>query len=305
MIAHRPWIPSTSALLAFECAARHCNFSRAAEELNTSQSAISRHISGLEDRLKARLFDRHKKRLRLTAEGEQFYRAVVAGLESIQAAAAAIAQTSGADQLTLACTHEISHLFVLPRFEALQTAVGEATSIRVMTFDYDTLEVMRDPQVDLIFGYQASGVEHDDHVIAAREVVTPVCSPGFAKAHRDTLNGGPAGWGPLPLLDLTKLNRGWSTWDEWFERNGTPRTPPRYTGFENYVYLLEAAAAGRGLALGWLGMVDRYIDAGTLVPVVDEPVAFNRPFYALLTRRGRDRPVARQCLAFFDETAAV
>ena len=305
MIGNRQWIPSTSALLAFECAARHCNFSRAAEELNTSQSAISRHIAGLEAQLAARLFDRHKKRLRLTAEGEQFQRAVVASLEGIQSAAAAIAHAAGGGQLTLACTHEVSHLFVLPRFEALQTAVGEETTVRVMTFDYDTLDAMRDPQVDLIFGYQATGVEPDDYIVAAREAVTPVCSPSFAMVHRETLDAGPAAWGDLPLLDLTKLNRGWSTWGEWFEHTHAPQTPPRYTGFENYVYLLEAAAAGRGLALGWLGMVDRYIDSGTLVPVIDEPVAFNRPFYALLTRRGRDRPVARQCLAFFDETAAI
>ncbi|MGD8421988.1 MAG: LysR family transcriptional regulator, partial [Gammaproteobacteria bacterium] len=85
MSARRHRIPSTSALQAFEAAARHCNFSRAAEELYTSQSAISRHISALESSLNTSLFDRRrKKHLFLTAQGKQFHEAVVAGLDNIR-----------------------------------------------------------------------------------------------------------------------------------------------------------------------------------------------------------------------------
>lgn len=302
MIVRRQWIPSTSALLAFESAARHCNFSRAAEELNTSQSAISRHVAGLEARLKTRLFDRHKKRLRLTDEGERFFRAVVSGLENIQVAAMAVANSSEGDQVTIACTHEVSHLFIMPRFEALQRELGDAASIRVMTFDYDTIDMMLEPQIDLLFGYQAAGTEPEDRVIALRETVVPVCSPAFAAEHGAALMQNAARWGELPFLELTKQNRGWATWDDWFAHAGAPAATPRFTGFENYVYLLEAAAAGRGLALGWLGMIGRYLDAGTLIMAADEPATFDRPFYALLTRRGRERPAARRCLAFFRET---
>ena len=91
----RRQIPSTAALIAFESAARHCNFSRAAAELNTSQSAISRHISGLETQLSAQLFERRNKTVRLTDAGTQFYHAVVSGLETISTAAAAVAEATG------------------------------------------------------------------------------------------------------------------------------------------------------------------------------------------------------------------
>ena len=87
MSARRYRIPSSSALQAFEAAARHCNFSRAAAELHTSQSAISRHIANLEARFNARLFDRYRKRqLVLSRQGELLFRAVVSGLDNIQAA---------------------------------------------------------------------------------------------------------------------------------------------------------------------------------------------------------------------------
>ena len=88
-------IPSSSALQAFEAAARHCNFSRAAEELHTSQSAISRHISSLEDSFNTLLFDRYQKRkLVLNQSGELLYRAVVSGLDNIQAAIDSISSSA-------------------------------------------------------------------------------------------------------------------------------------------------------------------------------------------------------------------
>ena len=134
-------VPSSSALQAFEAAARHCNFSRAAEELHTSQSAISRHVSSLESRLDTVLFNRQRrKQLALTAQGKQFYHAVVAGLDTIRNCMDSIAGTPLEDQLTIACTHEISHLFLLPRFDALQRALGARRTIRVMTYEYEAME---------------------------------------------------------------------------------------------------------------------------------------------------------------------
>jgi len=295
----RRWIPSTSALLAFESAARHCNFSRAATELNTSQSAISRHIATLEGRLGSALFAREGRSLSLTADGDRFYRAVLSGLETVQAASMAIAHATNEDQLTLACTHEISHLFLLPHFEALQQAMGEATRIRVMTIEYDALEALLIPSIDLIFTYRVGGARPEDYEIALAEAVTPVCSPGFAREHADRLGRGPDAWNGLPFLENTRPNDGWLTWNGWFREVGAGNPPDDYVGFGNYVYLLEAAAAGRGLALGWHGMVERYLDAGTLVPAWDRVIATDQALYALLTRHGRDRAVARACLAFF------
>ncbi|MEM7222844.1 MAG: LysR family transcriptional regulator [Pseudomonadota bacterium] len=302
MIKERSWIPPTSALLAFESAARHRNFSRAAEELNTSQSAISRHIAGLEGRLNTRLFERHKRKIRLTEEGDHFFHAVVSGLENIRAGAMAVANAPGGELLTIACTHEVSHLFLLPRFEKLQSAVGEGTRIRVMTYEYDMLEALEEPRVDVIFTYQAAGTEPQNRVVALREAVVPLCSPSFSRANRAVLKQKVAEWGDLPFLRLTKPNQGWATWDDWFARVGAPTAPPSYVSVDNYVYLLEAAAAGRGLALGWRGMIERYLEAGSLVPAAADFLEFDRQFYALLTQRGRNRPAARAGLDFLAET---
>ena len=291
-------VPSASALIAFEAAARHCNFSRAAEELATSQSAVSRHIQALEARLGAPLFHRQGKRLSLTGQGESFRRAVEVSLENIQSAAAAVSAAAADSTLTIACTHEVSHLFLLPRFEGLQAAVGAESRIRIMSYEYDALETSLDPRIDLLFTYRTEDVAPRDRAVVSREAVMPVCAPAFKKKHRTRLAKGEAHWGGLPILKLTKPNIGWSTWEHWFARSAIPLQSPNYIGFDNYVYLLEAAAAGRGLALGWQGFVDRHLESGTLVGLSGHFLPFDRALYAILTETGRTRPAARKCLAF-------
>jgi LysR family glycine cleavage system transcriptional activator len=288
-------IPSSSALQAFEAAARHCNFSRAAEELHTSQSAISRHIANLEGRFNTLLFDRYQKRkLVLSQPGELLYRAVVSGLDNIQTAIDSISTAAQTDQLTLACTHEISHLYLLPRFEQLQQALGSDKPIRIMTYEYDTMETSLDPRIDIVIQYDISGVDPADRLRIVGEAVCPVASPGFIDEHRAVLEGDPGAWQGLAFLDLSKYNYGWATWQDWFAASGDPDIQPEYTYFGNYVYLLEAAAAGKGLALGWKGLIERHLQNGVLEPLVDNYVSFDRGIYAILTARGRGHPLAQQ-----------
>jgi LysR family glycine cleavage system transcriptional activator len=288
-------IPSSSALQAFEAAARHCNFSRAAEELHTSQSAISRHIANLEGRFNTLLFDRYQKRkLVLSQPGELLYRAVVSGLDNIQTAIDSISTSAQTDQLTLACTHEISHLYLLPRFEQLQQSLGSDKPIRIMTYEYDTMETSLDPRIDIVIQYDISGVDPADRVRIVGEAVCPVASPGFIDEHRTVLEGDPGAWQGLVFLDLSKYNYGWATWQDWFAASGDPDIQPEYTYFGNYVYLLEAAAAGKGIALGWKGLIERHLQNGVLEPLVDNYVSFDRGIYAILTARGRGHPLAQQ-----------
>ena len=66
--------------------------------------------------------------------------------------------------------------------------------------------------------------------------------------------------------------------------------------------MLEAAAGGNGIALGWRYFIERSVDAGALVALGDGFVEFDRACYAVLTEMGRRKPLARRCLAFFDQS---
>ena len=114
-VALRRTLPPTNSLVVFEAAARHMNFTRAAEELSVTQSAVSRQVQLLEDFLGTTLFQRHARGLQLTREGERLHRAVSMGLEHIANVAADIRRPRGPAELTSFLYHLMRGRLFTPR----------------------------------------------------------------------------------------------------------------------------------------------------------------------------------------------
>ena len=295
-------IPPANALIAFESAARLGNFTLAARELRTSQSAVSRQIGTLETWLSTRLFVRSRAGATLTEAGERFRDGVAAGLAAIHRGAAEAAELSSAEQVVIACSHEASHFLIMPRYGALQQVLGDDVQIRVHTcYHCHYRSLPADPSADILLTWDASGVAREDRVLALREAVRPVCSPAYAAAHAQALAGPIAGWSELTFLDLLRPNEGCATWEDWFAAAGRPNGTPRRVEHDTYTLVLEAAAAGHGIALGWRHFVDRLVETGALVALGDRFVEFDS-LHGVLTEKGRRKPLARRCLAFFDQS---
>ena len=86
----------------------------------------------------------------------------------------------------------------------------------------------------------------------------------------------------------------------WFRAAGHPEPRPRFIGFDNYVYSLEAAASGQGIALGWRRFVDRHLESGALVALGDRYVERDNHFCGMLTDQGRLRPIAGKYLSLLN-----
>ena len=299
---HGP-LPRMNALRAFEAAARLSSFSRAAGELGIRQPAVSRYIAELEHELRLQLFERSHRAVILTLAGEVFHRATTSGLQRIAAGALSASSLAEDRRVIVAGGHATSDLFVMPRFEAIRQALGQKVSLRILTLDEDMLDRLTDYEVDLVLTHGEIAGAPEDRVTVFTEAITPVCSPDFAATHAEVLARPVAEWGSLPFLRLGRSSRTWATWHDWFEVAGYPLPRPTFTTIEDYVYSMEAAVAGRGLALGWRHYIDRYIDAGSLVKVADGFVELDRHCFARLSERGRHRPVARRCLDVFGTLA--
>ena len=295
-------IPPANALIAFESAARHGNFTLAARELRTSQSAVSRQIGKLETWLSTRLFERSRAGATLTDAGECFLDGVAAGLAAIQRGAAEASALSNTDQVVIACSHEASHFLIMPRYDALRRELGEEVRIRILTYHHYIQSLPADPAADILMTWDAARVAPEDRVVVHREAVRPVCSPAYADAHARTLAGPVADWSGLTFIDLLQPSEGWASWEDWFAVAGRPDGAPRRLGLDSYTYVLEAAAAGHGLALGWRDFIERPLESGALVALGDGFVEFDRDYYGVLTEQGRRKPLARRCLAFFDRS---
>ena len=286
-------IPSVSALIAFEAVARVSSVSYAAEELNTTQPAISRHIRNLETAVGQTLFRRSSTGVTLTKDGEVFYASVKTSLESLHAAVRGLCLQK--PNLTIACTQEISVLLLLPVSSRLKRSVNDGATLRILSCDYDMLPLVVPAGVDIIFEYAVARTD-ENSVRLLDEEFTLVASPTFVKRYAQMLARHPRHWSGLPRLEVAHRGQGWANWMTWFGAHECEPPPGPVEYFENYIYLLEAAANGDGIALGWNGFVNEYFRTGRLAAVRDEWLATKIGLYAVLTASGARNPGARHCL---------
>ena len=289
-------IPPTRTLITFESAARHQSFSKAAKELGIFQSAVSRQIATLEAWVSVPLFDRSPTGVTLTEAGKRLYGSIATGLGEIYRGIAEAGDALRENCVIIACSHAASQYIVMPRYGVLCSELGERVGIRVMVYDQDIKYLAPDPVADVTLTWKETRAPEPFRVTVLKDAVRPVCSPEYAETHAKILNGPVANWGALTFLDYTWPNEGWATWDDWFGAAGRPERTPSYIGLGTYAYVLEAAAAGRGIALGWRFFVDKYVATGTLVALGNRFIEYDNYLYCVLTEKGRRNPLAHKCL---------
>ena len=271
-------MPSMTALVAFEAAGRHRNFSRAAEELHVSQAAVSRQIRKLEERLGLTLFERLHRSVALTAAGERLLQAVEFGFDHIADAVTQVRQVQEERHVAVAANNAVAFYWLRPRVTAFQQ---EHPEIRLAILAQDADPALDGEEVDIAIRYGGGQWPDAESLILFEEALFPVCSPDYAREHRFQ--------GPQDLLDAALLYMDpqgpeWVTWSEWLRARGVSpddRLPPGVT-FNSYPVLLQAAVEGQGVALGTDHLVDHLLEDGTLVRPLDDDYRTGRGYYLAL-----------------------
>lgn len=141
VLMRRAFVPPADTLIAFECAARHLSFTRAAEELHLTQGAVSKQVRQLEDRLGVELFRRVRQRIVLTDAGRLYLHDIRGALEQMTAATRQVMSYAGsADVLNLAVLPTFGTRWLAPRlaeFGRRYPDAGLNLSVRLQPFDFD------------------------------------------------------------------------------------------------------------------------------------------------------------------------
>ena len=294
-------LPTTTVLIALDCAARHGSFAGAAKELGISQPAVSRHIANLEKQLGVSLFQRSRTGVRLTEEGRRYHEKTATGLGLIKTATSEVVRPSAPEQVMIACSEPASHYLLMPRHSALQKALGEQNQIGTAIFNSYSRTLLLDPMPDVILDWDQV-IGSKDRTVLFKEAVRPVCSPEYLEKHAETLKRPVSGWSDLVFLEPGLPNKGWASWEDWFRAEGHPESPPRFTSFDNYLYSLAAAASGQGIALGWRRFVDQHLETGELVALGDGYIERDNNYCGMLTEQGRLRPIASKYLSLLQRS---
>jgi LysR family glycine cleavage system transcriptional activator len=238
----RSYIPTMAELQAFDALVRLHTTHNAAGALNLTQSAVSRTLGALEDRLGVLLFHRVRQRLILSDAGRALHREARAVLDRAEAAAMTVMAFGGhADVLRLAVLPTFGATWLIPRlagFQAVAPTVTLDVATRLHAVDFATEGF----DAAIQRGEQRAAGAMAEHLIEERLVV--VAAPALLPGGRPLPD---AALARLPLLQqATRPN----LWLDWFREAGLdPRAILRGPRFEQFGMVIEAAKAGLGAAL--------------------------------------------------------
>ncbi|CAI07811.1 LysR family transcriptional regulator [Aromatoleum aromaticum] len=271
-------IPSTTALLAFELAARHESFTRAAEELSLTQSAICRQIAGLEEFLGLRLFRRTKRGVTLTEAGLSYSRQITARLDAVERDTLSVMAHHGRGAtIELAVVPTFATRWLLPR---LGDFLAGHPGVTVNLTNRSRPFLFAETELDAALYFGDAGWPGTEGHFLMRENPVPVCSP--------RLLAGRAGLAPdeiaaLPLLQQTTRPYAWRL---WFESLGM-RVAHDLTGarHELFTMLAQAAMYDMGVALIPPFLIQEELDSGRLVIPFRHGYLSDKAYYLIIPER--------------------
>ena len=295
-------LPPLNALRAFEAAARHLNFSRAADELAVTPGAVSQQIQNLEDYVGAALFNRTTKGLLLTDAAQTALPALREAFDRLAEAASMMTAAVDGRRLTVSVAPSFAAKWLMPRlgrFEAAHPQVDVWLSAGIELVDFAAGEI------DIAIRYGAGHYPGLEVQRLMSETVIPVASAELIEAnpleassdlaHHTLLHDG------SPDADPSCPD-----WPMWLAARGIKGVDgTRGARFNQSSLVIEAAVAGRGIALAKRALAQADLDAGRLVAPLQIATQVDFAYYAVHPKVKGRLPQVKAFVAWLVEEAAV
>ncbi len=266
-------LPPLNALKCFEAAARSASFSKAAEELHVTQSAVSHQIRQLEQWFGISLFDRQGRQTVPTPKGEELALALAESFDIIAKACKRITLSDAGPALTIGVLPSIATIWLIPKLSHFFRAHAEISVKVVYAFHGQRFD-FEDVDIAVLWG---TGEWQGGRLTRFLEGATiAVCNAGFAEKEGPFATSEALAGKPL-LHDTDRL--GWQT---WMRRAGIKHAGPAPGPiFEDFNLLRAAALAGQGIALCPKSLVVDDLASGRLVQLSDVTINEDHAYYMI------------------------
>src|ERR1700712_3854023 len=287
-------LPSTGALEAFEAAARHQSFTKAAEELSVTQSAVCRQVGALESFLDVRLFRRTRRGVMLTEAGLDYSRSVGARLDEVERDTLELMARGGrGSSLELAVVPTFGTRWLLPPQPAHPPVVVHLSS-RTRPFLF--ADTPFDAAIHAGETGSAAWPGTEKRFLMSEDLIA-VASPALATTRPRTA----ADWAGLPLLQQSTRPYAWR---QFFDGLGLV-VPQAMAGprMELFSMLTEAAVHGMGVALAPPFFVQEELAQGRLVDIAPHPVSGQRAYSLIYPEHKAELPALQAFAAWLEAEA--
>jgi LysR family transcriptional regulator, glycine cleavage system transcriptional activator len=274
-------LPPLNALKAFEAAARHESFTRAADELCVTQGAVSQQVKALEVSLGITLFDRERQRLVITPAGREYLAVIRDALDRIAMGTERLVQSRGSGVLTVSTSPDFAAKWLVNRLGRFVECHPEI-DLRVSATTHHVDFVRED--IDIAVRHGDGKWPGLDAVRLCSEQLFPVCSPQLLSGRRcintasDLLN--------FPLLRLEDSN----AWTRWFEAAGVANAVVRGPTLNRASMLIDAAVDGQGIALARTALAARDMLNGRLIKPIDVSLRMANTYWIVCPKAASTTP---------------
>ncbi|MGE8636923.1 MAG: LysR substrate-binding domain-containing protein [Achromobacter piechaudii] len=273
----RNGIPNLTALQAFEASARLGSFSRAAEELSLTHSAVYRQVASLEARLGVQLFTRVRRRIVLTDHGAEYAGRIRHHLDQIEKDTFGLVSRTGMGRsIHIAVVPTLATTWLIPRLADFQEAHADITvslSVRTLPFQF------KDQPFDgaLYHGDALWPGTQGVLLFPERELV-PVCAPALAERAAQAAQAGVSVLAGMTHLHLASRP---DAWRQWYGANNHLYGPQAAGGprYDLFTMVMAAVQAGLGVGLMPRFLAQPALDQGTLAMPVPQSLTVSQGYY--------------------------
>lgn len=281
----RRFLPSSAAMRALEALDRLGSATAVADELNQTQSAVSRQLQVLEEQLGVTLVLRRGRRLVLTPEAGEYAARLREALQIITQASMKLAVNPSGGSLHLAILPTFGMRWLVPRLSEFARAYPEVTinlSTRIRPFDFAA------EPFDAAIRFGPRDWLGIGAMRLRSERVVAVCTKTMYDAYDVR---GPADLLKMPLLHIETRPEAWR---EWFSKNGIDATPPAGTVYDQFSTITQVALHGMGVALLPNYLVEQDLATGKLIRACGGPVQMDGAYYLVWPDHKAQNPALRK-----------
>ncbi len=271
-----------NALLAFESAARHGSFTRAAEELSVAQPAVTRHIANIEAWLGAPVFVRRGNKVSLTSQGQELAELATSVLDRLELGLRNVV-ASDERELRIGASFGVTHLWLMPRISKMRAAA----QVTINFLTSDNYRDFEDPSVDLSIRFGSGAFGENSSDLLFPETCQVIASPTFLASN--------PGFDPCRLAETADPRQmfdhgdpyahGWMTWHDFAAQTGqTLRADAPFQRVASYPTMLDMICAGEGVGIGYRGLEETLIEQKQLVRVGPAISRADRGYYMVYSQ---------------------
>jgi LysR family glycine cleavage system transcriptional activator len=287
-------LPPLTALRAFEAAARHLSFARAADEIGVTPAALSFQIKSLEEHFGAPLFIRHNRRGELSEAGLTLSPGTSEGFRTLVAAWRAARRTLETNVLSITAGPAFTARWLAPRLFGFVQGYPEIelrfiATLRILDFGRDDVDVA------IRFGRPPERERGVHQALRIGEWLTPMMHPDLVSCWPT-----PESLREAPLIhqDDIAFLRPAVDWPTWFRAAGVDHSEVHGPRFSQADHALDAAQAGAGVVLGRISLADRALRSGALVAPFELALVPDAGFRVLCPKGMETQPATRAFLGW-------